>query len=114
MRAGNWRAFWRYNGAKRHRDRLVLTARAAEIPNDVSRERLTVSDLPRDWRKLDHPLLRDLGTNWLQHRRSAILIVPSALLPHENNWLLNPAHPDFTRVRVRKSERFSFDPRMWK
>jgi len=42
------------------------------------------------------------------------LIVPSAVIPHENNYLLNSAHRDFSQIRLRKAEPFSFDPRIWK
>jgi RES domain-containing protein len=46
--------------------------------------------------------------------RTAVLLVPSSVIPHEMNVLLNPAHPDFPRLRLRAAKPFSFDPRMWK
>jgi RES domain-containing protein len=45
---------------------------------------------------------------------TAMLVVPSAVIPDERNYLLNPAHPDFKRFRLNKPEAFHFDPRMWK
>ena len=91
-----------------------LATRSAEIPDDVPRDRLMSSDLPRDWRRLDNRVLRDRGMKWLESERTAVLIVPSAVIPRENNCLLNPSHPDFARIRIRKAEPFSFDARMWK
>jgi RES domain-containing protein len=44
--------------------------------------------------------------------RSAILEVPSAVIPRESNYLLNPAHPQFGRIRVAGRAPFSFDPRL--
>jgi hypothetical protein len=36
------------------------------------------------------------------------------VIPHEQNVLLNPLHPDFPRIKLHDAELFSFDPRMWK
>lgn len=36
-----------------------------------------------------------IGTEWLAGRRSAFLAVPSAIVPNEENILINPNHPDF-------------------
>jgi RES domain-containing protein len=43
-----------------------------------------------------------------------VLEVPSAVVPDEPNYLLNPAHPDFRRIALGPKRAFSFDPRMWK
>jgi len=40
--------------------------------------------------------------------------VPSAIVPVENNFVLNPAHPDFSVIKIGEEGPFSFDPRMWK
>ncbi len=40
--------------------------------------------------------------------------VPSAIIPHELNYLLNPLHPHVKRVRIGRPEPFSLDPRLWK
>ena len=88
--------------------------RSAEIPDDVPRDRLTAADLPRQWRRIGSAETRDRGMQWLEQQRTAVLIVPSAVVPQENNCILNPAHPDFARIRVHKIEPFSLDPRMWK
>ena len=45
---------------------------------------------------------------------TAMLVVPSAVIPDERNYLLNSAHPDFKRFRLNKPEAFHLDPRMWK
>ena len=58
--------------------------------------------------------MKDLGTAWVKSARTAVLRVPSVVIPRETNVLLNPAHPDFDRIRIGGPEPFSFDPRMWK
>ena len=53
-----------------------------------------------------------LGTAWLAASRSAVLKVPSAVIESEFNFLLNPRHRDFARIRVSKPKAFSFDSRL--
>lgn len=87
----------------------------ADIPDEVSRREIRVTRLPRNWRKTPAPrALPQLGTDWAHAGKSAVLVVPSALVPRERNYLLNPAHRDFRRIRVGRPERFAFDSRMWK
>jgi RES domain-containing protein len=92
-----------------------LVAVAADLPAGLDVEALEVEALPADWRTYPGPeRLRDLGTGWVRAGRTAVLQVPSSVIPHEMNVLLNPAHPDFARIHIRGAEPFSFDPRVWK
>ena len=92
-----------------------LAAVAAELPPGLAAESLEVEGLPPDWRSYPAPeRLKDLGTAWVRSRRTAVLFVPSSVIPEDGNVLLNPAHPDFPKIRQRKAQPFSFDPRMWK
>jgi len=69
--------------------------------------------LPRNWRSDPAPPeIRSIGDNWVLSGSSTILQVPSALVPAENNFLLNPAHQDFARLRFGKALAFLFDPRL--
>jgi RES domain-containing protein len=88
---------------------------AAEIPGSLRTDRLEIADLPPNWRDaMAPPALREFGAKWAAAASSAALSVPSVLIPLERNYLLNPAHPDFARIKIRKPEPFGFDPRMWK
>lgn len=53
------------------------------------------------------------GSRWLRGKRSAVLEVPSAIIPTEKNYLLDPLHPAFRRIRIGRPLSFAFDPRMW-
>ena len=76
-------------------------------------ETLDHADLPRGWRaEMPAQSARRIGDAWIQQARSAILAVPSAIVPEEINLLLNPAHPAFKRIRVGKPTPFTFDPRL--
>jgi RES domain-containing protein len=82
-------------------------------PDDLTVEAIAPADLPRGWRKTPAPpTLAALGDAWVRERRSAILLVPSAVVPSENNVLLNPNHPDAGRIAYRSPAPFSFDPRL--
>jgi RES domain-containing protein len=54
------------------------------------------------------------GERWLTQGRTAALSVPSAVIPQERNFIINPSHDDFGMIQVGRPENFSFDPRMWK
>jgi RES domain-containing protein len=88
---------------------------AADIPDSLVITRVRAADLPRDWRRIPPPeALPELGSRWAGARVTAVLAVPSAVIPHELNYLLNPRHPHFKRIRVGRPEPFSFDPRLRK
>jgi RES domain-containing protein len=92
-----------------------LVAIRAEIPETLARTEIRAEALPASWRAYPAPPeLAELGTSWARARATAVLVVPSAVVPQERNVLLNPAHPDFRRIRPGKPEAFSFDPRMWR
>ncbi len=91
---------------------LVLVT--AEIPVGVSRISISAKQLPANWRRTPPPPeLADIGDEFARDRRAAILIVPSALAPAETNWLVNPQHRDFSRIRVHQPEAFQYDPRLF-
>ena len=92
----------------------ALVSVTAEIPDDLAIERIKPAQLPRDWRRTDHPVLQQLGTDWAKSRRSAALVVPSAAVEGEWNVLLNPAHPDFRKIDIREPRPFHYDERMFK
>lgn len=90
-----------------------LVALPVEVPADASIEEVALSALPDGWFAVpDHPACVTRGDSWAAARRSLLLRVPSAIIPAESNYLLNPRHPDAGGVRVARAERFSFDPRL--
>lgn len=74
---------------------------------------LAKKDTPTDWdsRPLS-PSTRAIGDLWAKEELSAVLKVPSVVIPREHNYLLNPNHPDFTKIRIGKPIAFHFDPRI--
>jgi RES domain-containing protein len=73
------------------------------------------SHLPRNWRSDPPPAgLRKIGDDWVRAAASVALRIPSTVIPAENNFLLNPAHPDFAKLVIGKPVAFSLDPRLAK
>ena len=71
--------------------------------------------LPKDWRQEPPPAsLQQIGDAWVKAASSPILAVPSVIIPDELNYLLNPKHPDFAKIKVEKPADFIFDPRLLK
>ncbi|MGH9161621.1 MAG: RES family NAD+ phosphorylase [Vicinamibacteraceae bacterium] len=79
---------------------LVLVT--ADVPDSVSRSSISERSLPATWRQVPAPpQLATIGDRFVRDGRTAILLVPSALAPSESNWLIDPAHPEAAKVRVR-------------
>jgi RES domain-containing protein len=86
----------------------------AEIPADVSRVSLTPKQLPENWRQTPAPSgLAAIGDEFVLRGRAAVLIVPSVVAPTESNWLINPRHAGFARIRVHPAEAFQYDSRFF-
>lgn len=86
---------------------------AIEIPDDLAILSLSIGDLPAGWDS--NPSVdatQDIGTQWAAALTTAVLRVPSAVIPREYNYILNPAHPDFQRIRFSHPEPFRFDRRL--
>jgi len=87
----------------------------AEIPDELSREQIRVSDLPIHWRDAAAPpeLVR-FGDEFAQRAEHCLLLVPSVLAPNENNCLINPEHADYRKISVLDLESLSYDSRMFR
>lgn len=85
----------------------------ATIPANVRVETVSTHDLPPKWFAADPPpQLQRIGGQWLERGGSAVLKVPSAIVIEEWNYLLNPLHADFRKLRLSAPTPFSFDRRV--
>ena len=83
-----------------------------EWPDELT-ETLPLRKLPANWRASPAPdATMRIGDSWARERRSAVLAVPSAITPADSNFLLNPDHTDFARIRIGPAVDFEFDPRL--
>lgn len=82
-----------------------------EIPPAVITA-VEIDSLPREWRSYPAPAsLLAIGDKWLDDASSAVLKVPSALTL-EDNFIINPTHPDFPLIKQGKPAAFPLDPRL--
>lgn len=70
-----------------------------------------ISALPENWIQ-DESATRRLGDQWWRAGSSPLLIVPSAILPEESNYVLNSQHPQAKLFRLTIERPFAFDPRL--
>lgn len=95
--------------------RLAFVSIEVVVPDGIRIAQLPPRRLPANWRA--EPPSTDtkaIGSSWVQGSETLLLRVPSVIVPRESNYLLNPAHPDLSRLRILPPEPFGFSERMWK
>jgi RES domain-containing protein len=94
-------------------DDLILAT--ADVHNKTSRKRVELADLPANWRATPAPPdVAQIGDDFIKKGETCLLLVPSALAPHETNWLINPQHPEFKQIKPNVVEPLHYDPRMFR
>jgi len=90
-----------------------LSIASIEISSRIKPNTVSKSMLPDDWR--DYPAtseLADLGTKWVLANGSLMLRVPSSVVEHEFNILINPLHHDMRHVKIIHVEDYRLDNRL--
>ncbi len=82
-----------------------------EAPDSVTIETIDFDSLGSGWQR-DPAMTRPFGDGWLRARRTALLRVPSAIVPATWNVLLNPQHPDNAKVRFVRIHEQPIDRRL--
>ncbi len=69
--------------------------------------------LPKGWNaQPPGQISKAIGDEWIQSGRSAVLAVPSVIVPLERTFLLNPKHSEFSKIKIKDQGSFSLDPRL--
>jgi RES domain-containing protein len=84
----------------------------ALIPEELITE-IRIKELPPGWRN-DPPLqqLKDIGNKWIGDDRFAVLKVPSAVIPIEFSYVINPTHTAFKQIKIGATEHHKFGNRL--
>ncbi len=82
-----------------------------EVPDEASIERLEVGALPERWTERDEAT-QAIGNIWLAGGLSALLLVPSAIVPETMNVLINPRHPSAASIVLVGTSDHVIDPRL--
>ena len=85
-----------------------------KVPDDSIKE-FVADELPKNWQTLPHPnQSRDFGTQLLIQNKHLVLKFPSAIIPAEFNYIINPFHSRIKEVKIVEVDGFSFDMRLRK
>ena len=86
-----------------------------QIPETIQIVKIPVTALDAQWKAWDNnAYTRSIGDEWVANNESAVLEVPSVIIPEELNYVLNPAHPEFRKIKLIRTELFAFDSRIKK
>ncbi|GAB3022899.1 RES family NAD+ phosphorylase [Niabella terrae] len=86
-----------------------------EIPDNVKVEKINKKKLPANWQEyINYTSCQAIGDAWLKENKTVVVQVPSAIITEEYNFLINPQHSDFSRIKVQAIEKFTFDERLLK
>ncbi len=84
-----------------------------EIPDDIKTEEKELASLNSGWQEYSqYPYTQGIGDQWGKRGSSAVLKVPSAIIPEEHSYLINPLNKDFSRIKNLGDEPFDFDRRI--
>ena len=85
-----------------------LSIASIKIPDNIKLKKINISGLPANWRDDPAPEeLAEIGTQWVLSNKTLMLRVPSAVVEHEFNIIINTLHPDMNRVRISNVKEYS-------
>lgn len=100
-------------GVEHHRQLGELMMLTIEIPDAMPEEAVGEKALPKNWWEFPAPQsVARLGEQWLERGKTCLLKVPSVHIPDEYNYLLNPRHPEFEKIKIVEQKAFGFDHRL--
>ncbi|MCU0375390.1 MAG: RES family NAD+ phosphorylase [Chitinophagaceae bacterium] len=86
---------------------------AIEVADNAPILTFTIEELPASWRELENYAIRQIGTEMLNTNQYIALKVPSAVMPFEHNYVLNPQYPGFEGlVKIKAIEKYEPDERL--
>jgi RES domain-containing protein len=92
-------------------DYMIMTI---YIPDDISLTKIRMSDLPSDWQVFPHPSsTQKIGDKFIADNNYCIFQVPSSVVQGDFNLLINPTHPEFSRIKIISTDKFPFDSRLF-
>ena len=83
------------------------------IPPSAKLSKILLKNLPGDWTVERHrERTQKIGIDWYGKDAELLLQTPSAIIPEENNYLINTRHAQFSKVKISASKPFEFDGRL--
>ncbi len=91
----------------------LLQLMEIDIPNIAGKQEIKLPNLKKNW-FYDFDYTQWMGQEVLQTNKTVLLQCPSAIVHQEHNYLINPLHPDFKKIKLHTSTDFYFDERLFK
>jgi RES domain-containing protein len=82
------------------------------IPDTAIKYQINTKNLKKNWHQ-DIGYTQWMGSEILQEKKALVIECPSVIIPQESNFLLNPLHKDFNKIRMKEVSDFSFDERLF-
>lgn len=82
-----------------------------EIPDSKEITEISHKKIKENWHQ-EFEYTQWIGDQFIQNNQALVLKVPSAIVPQENNFLLNPLHTGFKKVKIISSELLELDKRL--
>jgi RES domain-containing protein len=85
------------------------------IPDAIAIHRIKINKLPVNWDLFPHiSLTQKIGDEFITENKFCVMEVPSAVVKGDTNFLINPFHSDFSKIKILNSSPFPFDKRLFK
>jgi RES domain-containing protein len=85
-----------------------------EFPDDIKVKKLLPAELPEEWKAFPHPhSTQVIGDQFIAAQEYLVMKVPSVVVRGDYNYLFNPRHQDFNKVKAIHKELFGFDERLF-
>ena len=86
-----------------------------EISEEIKISEMQKTELPKNWNAFPYDLrTQEVGDGFVRAEESCLLKIPSAVVPGDHNFLINPKHPDFKMIKISSIEKFPFDERLFR
>lgn len=84
------------------------------VPDDIATKEVLETDLPINWKDFPHPVsTQKFGDEFVMENKYCLLKIPSVVTKGDFNFLINPNHKGFARIKIVEIEKFPFDKRVF-
>ncbi|MFZ4769921.1 MAG: RES family NAD+ phosphorylase [Ferruginibacter sp.] len=91
---------------------IPLDLISIQIPEKVTQGEISLKKLKKDW-ITDYGYTRFMGDEFIKNKQSLLLKIPSVVITEEFNYLVNPLHPDFKKIKIIETRSFKTDERLF-
>lgn len=83
-----------------------------QLPASFKAAEISIKKIKANWEK-DNGYTQFIGDEFIRNKQDLLMKVPSAIIQEENNFLINPLHPDFKKIKILETRSFKTDERLF-